>query len=368
MDITCRKCGQQYRIPDQEVEDRRVYFNCQGCGEKIVIDRTREGKKTPEPLTSGTKELLSAIPLSFSRQRVLISFTALFMMACVILLAALFFLRQGAFLLTHPAAAILVAGLVLILCLCLNDCQGYFVSRSALLSMDADGQTPPAKSVLKGEAPGLNLILLFTVTIPLVTLVMFMPVRTLRPEYIFHYTGILLPFTSVILFVFFIYRFFRELIIGRLARPDVNALGKGWLAITTLVRRENINLVAYNAFINLIMAALSIPVLLCAVLAVSLPLAIAVVMSGGNVIPALLSFMPGLNMNPAAVGAGTVIVLLGSSILLLAVASWLMVLRQAVATVAVQSMEKNPGKSLSAAAVLAGCLLMALPFLIILFL
>ena len=77
MDISCKKCDKKYQIPDNQIEDKRVYFYCSDCGHKIVINRKKIKWPTYKGLTSETlsaKDLFEGIYYSFNIKNVLLSY------------------------------------------------------------------------------------------------------------------------------------------------------------------------------------------------------------------------------------------------------------------------------------------------------
>jgi len=73
MEIRCKKCNQKYNLPEDQVENKRVYFFCENCGHKIIIDRKKEnGYSDLLPSTDplNIRDLLSGIFYSFNMKNI----------------------------------------------------------------------------------------------------------------------------------------------------------------------------------------------------------------------------------------------------------------------------------------------------------
>ena len=42
MDLTCKKCGQKYYIPDYKLDDRNIHFFCDRCEHKITVEGQKD--------------------------------------------------------------------------------------------------------------------------------------------------------------------------------------------------------------------------------------------------------------------------------------------------------------------------------------
>ena len=77
MKVICKKCSQEYEVPEKDLERKKFYFFCDTCNHRIVIDNRLKAEESPERGFDGHMSfggILDGVALSFNLRNTLLIF------------------------------------------------------------------------------------------------------------------------------------------------------------------------------------------------------------------------------------------------------------------------------------------------------
>jgi len=350
MEISCNQCNQKYHLSEEKVDDRRVYFYCENCGHRVVIDRKREGWFSFMPLKEellSVTNLFDAVYLSFSKKNVLFTYMVLILFCIFGGIFALivrgnidFFGRH--LLLSGFMLYLLALGSTLIF-----DLHLYLVSKNLVFRIE-QGQSPRYSKFmpdLKIDFPSI-----FTVSIGLFlafTILLF-PLYLMKSHFSLVYGGFFSGILIIFGFFFIISAYFRDILIGFITmKPRKFRDMIGSLFKFTAV--ENLNIPLYSFFNALISGFLGLIVFIIIGSAVAIILWSATAFAAPGLTGGITDLSHIFNPAPEAadsVWSGIVLAIIFGSLVMLFIAAWFINLIQALAVTAVRIMSSNPGRSI----------------------
>ncbi len=350
MEISCNQCNQKYQLSEEKVDDRRVYFYCENCGHRIVIDRKKEGwfsfKPLKEELLSVT-DLFDAVYLSFSKKNVLFTYMVLLLFCILGGIFALVVRGNDGFFGQHLfLSGFMLYFLTLALTL-IFDLHLYLVSKNLVCRIE-QGQSPRYSEFmpdLKIDFPSI-----FTVSIGLFlafTILLF-PLYLMKSHFSLVYGGFFSGILIILGFFFIISAYFRDILVGFIAmkprsfRDTIRSLFK-FTAV------ENLNIPLYSFFNALISGFLGLIVFVLAGSAAAIILWSATTFLAPGLAGGITDLSHIFTAAPEAadsVWSGMVFAIIFGSLVMLFVAAWFINLIQALAVTAVRIMSSNPGRSI----------------------
>ncbi len=372
MDISCKKCGQKYHVPDEKVHDRRLYFNCEKCGYKIILDRRGESWSSFRGLSLerfSSRDILEGVFYSFNIRNILFTFFLLLIYTAIIFILSLLFTKNAGFITGHPALSVFLIYLFVLLMVYFFDIHLYMLSKSIYHDISYNENLS-----FSSIAPEINNDIkpVFIISIGFIILfsILFFPVYLMKSHYSLVYEGIFhiinLLLIAVILFTSFFKGIIYSFIAFRVRTPKESLRG-----LAGFFRIENLNI----PFYSLLIGAVSLFVFIIA----------AVLLGGGtfvlfSLIAPTLAGGTGMQFGKLHTGpltgglgdltafAGTLfagssegitLVILSTGLVFLFLLSYMINLYQSLSSVAVFIMEKNPGRSVNRIAILLVAVLFA---------
>jgi DNA-directed RNA polymerase subunit RPC12/RpoP len=353
MEISCSNCAQKFHIPDYRLDDKRVYFFCEKCKNKVVIDNKKEAwaeyKGIPEENLSA-KDILEGIFYSFNIKNITVSFLFLLFFSIFILLSGFIIFENFNSFISHPflfAVYILFSAVFLSF---LYDTMLYLVTKNIFHRIHYGSNV--AYSLIRHEIFN-DLISVFILSsgMLLIFVLAVLPAYPLKRFGIL-YTGIFEPvlITAALIIVFV--SIFKPIIISfislrsRRAKFTIKSLFR-FIAV------ENLNIPAYSFLNSAVMNFiyfLTIIIVGSAILGTGaiiilslMPEAIQIITSSPQNMFSAISSIAGSGV----FNAGIIFVIFWIYILNLLILSYFISAAQSLAAVSVHIMESNPGRSVS---------------------
>jgi hypothetical protein len=358
-------------VADERLGDERLYFICESCGHRIVINRKKNRWFSFSPLAGDTlwvSDLPDGIFLSFNTRGVFSAF--LFIIAWSVLALMLFIIARSSilFFMRHPYMAAFLVFIVSMVFIFSCDLLKYHLSKNSLSLIERNA---PAGGIWKSGrneiaavgAVSTGAIILFTALI--------LPILLLKTQFGLVYAGFLHGplFILTLLMVFIL--FFKRLIISFMATRSGSA-GEKMTAFGRFFAVENINLFIYSFLSRMITLALIFcsgiflfraALFLMASLSAMLVPEILVNMKG------FISSMPG-GMHPHLSGllaekadyfhTGMIFMAFWCWLILAFFVAFIINLDQTLTVVSLKIMESNPGRSINRNAILIALALLAI--------
>jgi DNA-directed RNA polymerase subunit RPC12/RpoP len=364
MDISCKKCGQKYHIPDEKVHERRLYFNCEKCDYKIIIDQRGESWTSFRGLSLerfSSREILEGVFYSFNLRNILFTFFLLLVYTAILFIVSLIFSKNALFFAGHPSLSVFIVFIITLLMIYLFDIHLYMLSKSIYHNISYEGRLS-----FSSIAPEINNDIkpIFFISIGFILLfsILFFPVYLMKSKYSLVYEGIFhsvnLLLLALILFTFFFKGIIYSFIAFRVRTPKTSLRN-----LIGFIRIENLNLPFYSLIIEVVCLFVLIIVALLfgggTIIIFSL-----IGLQSGKLFPGL--FTGGLGDFSASAGTifagsseGMILIIVSTGLVFLFILSYLINLYQSLSSVAVFIMEKNPGRSVSRRAILLVAVLIA---------
>lgn len=370
MDIRCGKCNQKYHLPDDQVDDKRVYFFCENCGHRIVVNRKKEAwfsYHVPEPLSHGV-DILEGIYLSFNRKNFFITFFLLLFWTCIFAIAALTASRTMTFFSTHIFLGGFIIFIMAMLFMWTFDVHLYLLSKNLFFRIK-NGKNlifSGARADIVHDMPSLAFI---SMGIPAIFILVILPVYLMKSEFGAAYAGFFHGFMLVCALFILLILHCKNILMAFIAlRPRSLVHTVGGFSRFLIV--ENINIPVYLGIISIVTLFFAgmIFLLLAGALTVT-------TLTAGTMLPSLL---PHSGIFPGFLGSGAFpslptaglesadslwsgLAMAGfwTYLFFLVFISYTVNLVQSLASVAMKIMESNPGKSLGRGALLLGMLITA---------
>ncbi len=362
MEIVCNSCSQKYRIPDSRVEDKRIYFFCERCSNRIVVDRKRESwfsYRFFEESVLHVQDLFEGIFLSFNWKNILFTFILLIIYSLIMALFSFIGRENMSYFTSYPASFVIFLVLLFLLLLSVFDIHLYMLSRNIFnrihYGMNIDYSANSHDIYIDSLAVILisagSLLLFFILLLPVY------PMERLG----FVYGGFISPVLILLMAGILVVQVFKNIILAYIAHRQRDM--KNTLAgIVRFFRVENINIAVYGVIISIITAIIHgfiMIILLSAVLftaAFITGFAASSYFTGGvETIMRLRELLMGVGTAGADVPfewSGMVLIGLTFYLFFLFVLSLGINLVQSLSTVAVHIMGTNPGRSINRNALL----------------
>lgn len=372
MEISCKKCGQKYHVPDEKVQERRLYFNCEKCEYKIIIDQRGESWSAFRGLSLerfSSRDILEGIFYSFNLRNILFTFFLLIIYAAIIFILSLVFTKNATFFTGYPSLSVFIIYLFSLLLIYFFDIHLYLLSKRIYYNISYEGSLS-----FSSIAPEINndIKAIFFISIGFILFfsILFFPVYLMKSNYSLVYEGIFhilnLLLLSVILFSFFFKGIIYSFIAFRVRAPVTN-----FRDLIRFFRIENLNIPIYSLIISSVSLFVSviIALLFCGSILVIFSLILPALAGGASMQLGELFMRPetgGLGNFSTSVGTifaanseGLTLVMISTLLVLIFIFSYIINLYQSLSSVAVFIMEKNPGKSVSRTAILLVAILFA---------
>ncbi len=350
MEISCPHCSQKYHLPQEKVDDRRVYFFCENCGHRIVIDRKREGwfsflPLKEEPLT--VTNLFDGIFLSFNKKNVIFTYLVLLLFSLFGGIFALIVRGNIDFFGRHLFLSGFVLYLLVLAGIWLFDLHLYFISKNINNNIET-GNNAPYRDFLQDFKMDFSSLFTVSIGLFLVFSILLFPVYLMKSHFGFVYTGFFSGLLLVLGILFIISAYFRDLLIAFIAMKPLT-FRETIRSLLKFTAVENINIPVYSFLNGVISGFLSMVVFFIAGSAAFIILWSATAFLAPELAGELKNFTGNFSAVPEAADSlwsGIILGILFSSLVLLFIAAWLINLIQAIAVTAIRIMSSNPGHSI----------------------
>ncbi len=372
MDISCKRCGQKYHIPDEKAHERRLYFNCEKCNYKIIIDRRRENWQNYQGLSLerfSSKDILEGIYYSFNLKNILFTFFLLLACTAVVFIVSLIFTKNPAFFGENLSLSLFIIYLFAILMIYLFDIHLYMLSKSIHHSISYR-ENLLYSSIAPEIRNDVKQVFLISIGFILLFSLFFFPVYLMKSRYGLVYEGIFHAINLFLLTTIFLTAFFKGIIFSFIAFR-VRAPGTGLRKLISFLRIENLNLPFYSILIGAVSLVLFIifSLLLGGASLTIFGLMVPAFTGGEGMVTGQIPAGPlsgGLSGLSSLAGRflagsteGIILVAVSTGLVFLFLLSYTINLYQSLSTVAVYIMEKNPGRSVSRIGMLTAVILFA---------
>jgi len=350
MDINCKECNQKYHIPDNRLDERRVYFICEKCGNRVVI----EGQKDPWSQYRGrsisgytARDMLDGIFFSFNKKNILISF---FLLVSVSLLLAVlsFIVRENmAFFTGHMVFSLLFSAGVVLFISFAYDLHLYLLSRN-IFNRIANDRNIIFSKVRDEILHDSGMVFIFSAGFILCLMLLLVPVPFLK-SYGLIYSGIFYPVLFSLSLLAVLAWYLKNILYAFVALKSRSARHCA-ASIVRFLAVENINIPVYMFLTGAISTAVLLFLSVFFLAAVLLIPGIVSLFHGGGshtgvaLIESVRGMMSGMPVQ-SMVGAGITGIMLFLFVLLFL--AYLINLKQAISVMCVHIMESNPGRSVS---------------------
>lgn len=348
MDVSCKECGQNYHIPDYKVDDRRLYFNCEKCSHKIVVENRRERWNMFSGFSRETftaKDVLEGVFFSFNWKNLLTSMVAVILSGLIFVLGLFLFRENAVYFAGHPGMAGFVALIFFGILISINDTHLYLVSRNTFHNIR---EKENISYRLIGDEMGNDLkSILFLTVGSVVLLTLFLLPAAAFKQYGDVYIGIVYPFLFPVSFVMILVMAFRQIFIAFFALRS-RSFRFSMKSLFRFIVVENLNLLAYSLLSGVVYftgIVLTIWIFSSSVISIIAP---GFLLSGLGVATDMQSVM---SMMTGSSGS-SVLLLLMVAITGLLFVSYLVQLSQVLSVAAVYIMEKTPGRSVNRTGIL----------------
>ncbi len=350
MEISCPQCSQKYQLPPEKVDDKRVYFYCENCGHRIVIDRTREGWFSFLPLKNRpltATDLFDGVFLSFSRKNILFTYMVLLFFSLCGGIFALILRGNFDFFGRHLFLTGFLAWILMLVAIWLFDMHLYFISKNITHRIETGEET------FYREFTGdfkTDFSFLFTVSagILIIFTILLFPVYLMKSHFSFVYTGFFSGLLLILGALFFFTAFFRDQLIAFIAmkprtfREATKSLGR-FIAV------EAVNIPLYS-FLNAVISCFLILVVFAIMgSAAAVIIWSATVFISPELAGQLHNFsgtFSSLSGEVETMGSGIILGIFFSTLVFLFITAWIVNLVQALAVTALRIMSSNPGRSI----------------------
>ncbi len=372
MDISCKKCGQKYHIPDEKAHERRLYFNCEKCNYKIIIDQRRESWQNYKGLSLerfSSKDILEGIYYSFNMRNILLTFFLLLAYTAVVFIISLIFTKNPAFIAENLSLSLFIIYLFAIMMIYLFDIHLYMLSKSIYHSISY-GENLLFSSIAPEIRNDIKPVFLISIGFIILFTLFFVPVYLMKSRYSFVYEGIFHTFNLILLGLILLTVFFKGIIFSFIAFR-VRSPGTGLRKLISFFRIENLNLPFYAILIGAVSLFLFIifSLLLGGASLTIFGLMVPAFAGGEGMVPGQVPagpFSGGLSGLSSLAGRflagsseGMILVAVSTGLVFLFLLSYTVNLYQSLSAVAVYIMEKNPGRSVSRIGILTAVILFA---------
>lgn len=353
MEITCSHCSQKFHIPDYRLDDKRVYFFCEKCNNKVVIDNKKEAWGAYKGIAQenlSARDILEGIFYSFNVKNIFISFLFLMIFSLLIFLNGFIIFENMTSLMTQPYLFAAYIAAAMIMLTFIYDTMLYLVSKNIFHRIHYGSNI--SFSLARSEILN-DLLSIFAVSSGMLLIFSFLilPVYPLKKFGIL-YSGIFNPVLAGAAVIFVFTSIFKPLIISFIALKS-RSLKFNIKSLFRFIAVENINIPAYAFLNSAVMNFIYFIVIgiigsaLAGTAAVTilslLPDAVQKISSSPQNLFSAFSSIAGSGVFTA----GLVFIIFWIAIILFILISYFISASQSLSSMSVHIMESNPGRSVS---------------------
>ena len=308
MRVVCNQCSHEHIIPDESVQNRKVYFYCKNCAHKIVIKGKSDQIDVPSTEIVHIREIptianiFDAIPRFFNISSFLISFIFIIFTLITGTLAVLLATNQT-IITDYPA---IIIGVIIVLTSILIFTYvfvTYTVSKIHYYKLaNPNAKTIDWKFIFFDIKEDSAVLFIISSGIFVLTLILFAPVFFLE-EYGIAYSSIM--FYPMIVCVFFLITtvLLHDFIPAIVAFPSLPVFAQ-LCNIFRFIRREIVNLPLYMATVSLIFSIITAVVTAIVAGTIMLTVSTGAILSGSSMKTIVLKVVPSItgffSSDPAA--------------------------------------------------------------------
>jgi hypothetical protein len=336
MKLKCDRCLQKYFIPEDKISDKRSFFICEKCGNRIVVDPHDEidfMDTFPDEEKRGAGSIAEYICHAFSLKSTGTAFIFIYLIALITSLTLYLVSKNYQFFASHQVFSGISAFILIIILKYAWDFMLYLISLNAFYRFNYERDITYA-SIPQKIISDSSIILFFSSAGLTLLVFLLIPVYLLKGSGPF-YASIFFPFliaaSALLVWPYMTRGFLYALIAGRM-----RSLKNTFRVIGDFIYTENINIPVYAVIIRVVTFFISI--ILYA--AVSAPVIAAAVMTG-------IFTDTGAASTAYYHEAAAYFLIFFISLIIVFIVSSLTVLRQTLRCAAVKIMENSPGESVS---------------------
>lgn len=377
MDVLCSSCSHEHHIPDDAAEDKRIYFYCTSCGNKIVVD----GRKNVTPPSSTPSQIIEqkplisvssivdSIPSFFNITSIVISMLFFTMSSLLCAIPVVIACKKPVFIAEHMVIYIVICSFIFLLILFGFLCIQYLLSKIHLFKIYNPGKHQiDWDFILFDFNDDVIGFLFISFLLPLATLVTILP-AIFAGSFSINYLSLIYPVTSVLIGIIALYITaggYFPAIVAWFSLDPLQSHKQVWKTIFREVVNLPVHYICINtvfSFIGSIITCFITAVIVstgCIFLATQLPGFVNSFFTKGNGSLSISSIFGGLvHSSSGGIGFGVYFLLIFLYLLLVFLFSVLLTLHQSLITKSVQIINENPKNSVSRPVAL---LVMMIPF------
>jgi len=364
MDLKCKKCRQRYHIPEDRVGEKRSFFICEKCGERIIIEGRARGwpRHAGIPTHPGARDVLDGIYLSFNLKNITFSFCTHLCLVFLFSIASAVYYKNSAFFLEHTFMSGAIAVVLFLLMAFAYDLHLYLLSLNTFNRIQNNQNLTFTDASYEISAGARIIFILFTLP-PLAAALLASPMAFFSEGYGAVYASFFFPFLAASALISMFFWGMKGMIISHMAECP-GGVKNYFNGLARFLAVENINVPAYSLMISALViftAAVSSFLLFT----VFLFIAGTIAGTGFTGLPNTSGMLPGELFGLAGRGTerlsdGYYLVVFWSIMLVTLIWSWIVNLYQSLSSVSILIMRAVPGKSMSRAVIVGTiCVAMA---------
>ena len=363
MIVSCPKCGRDHTLPAGSAENKRFYFHCSNCHNKIVIDGRKQFASVFSgtfPLTKGNvlptiSSIVDSVACFFSLTAYLLNWIFSLFVFLVSLSIYYIFLKNTSLISVHPRISFIVLFLIALIIAYVYSILIYFIAKARFFKIDH----PAAEKLdwhfilFDFQEDALSL-LIFAAGLPVLFSILLIPVYA-AGDYSFIYSAVFFPFLFIVIFlqliIFFLFRYIPAIIASKSLYPRHMIV-----YVFSFIKREIINIPLYLIIIDLLTFAVSgvififffssITLILSGISVLSVPEILPVIKCNLHTsIPMILSGSVNDTILPFHIKAGMIITLFFFLLSILSFVSFVSTVRLTLSSQSCWIMSSNPGRS-----------------------
>ncbi|MCU0849135.1 MAG: PHD zinc finger domain-containing protein [Spirochaetes bacterium] len=364
MDLKCKKCRQRYHIPEDRLGEKRSFFICEKCGERIIIEGRARGwpQHAGIPTHPGARDVLDGIYLSFNLKNIIFSFCTHLCLVFLISIAAAVYYKNSVFFLEHPFMSGAIAVVLFLSMAFAYDLHLYLLSLNTFNRIQNNQNLMFSDASFEISAGARIIFILFTIP-PLAAALLASPMAFFSEGYGAVYASFFFPVLAASALIFMFFWGMKGMIISHMAECPVGVKNY-FKGLARFLAVENINVPAYSLMISALViftAGVSSFLLFAGFLFIAGTIA-------GTGFPGFLNpsgMLPGeliglAGRGPERLSDGYYLVVFWSIMLVTLIWSWIVNLYQSLSSVSIMIMRAVPGKSMSRTVIVGTiCLAMA---------
>lgn len=371
MNLQCPDCHQKYHISDYRVDDRNVYFFCDRCGHRIIVNQEKESwtrfRVFAEKEQLHLGDLPDGLTFSFNLKNIFTSYLFLLLIAAIGVSFGLVNYVAHHFISDHPVLFAVMALFVALLVNYLWDIMLYIISKNTISLIEHHDNRHFFHDKNSSETwHDLGILFIISVALPLLLVILFIPMM-LMGEYGSFYAALTNPVLFSASLVVILLGLFKNVVIGFISTRS-RSLGYTLNEFKRFFLVEHINIPVYMAAIWVISTLTLVVELVFIVLGFSLIIPGMTLSSAAGMISSLSLPNPDQVFSSlVSASFGGIFFMATAGIVISLFIAYFITQVQVLYTSSLYIMEQDPGKSVNRGLALIGTALLFVIFLAVVF-